>query len=120
MWSATILDKKSTTRPVTKNLLHVPQFAEKFGNSTAGPTAWNSLLNHVKKASSLETFKSQLKTYLFKQSYDCCELFELMYILQHPFCLPRLCYSAIEIVLLWLILLLLLFFYLRYLGSLRI
>src|SRR6218665_911933 len=41
----------------------------KFGNcsfSFAGPTAWNSLPDHVKNAPSLETCKSKLKTHLFK------------------------------------------------------
>src|SRR6218665_362338 len=33
-------------------------------------TAWNSLPDHVKNASSLEIFKSKLKTHLFKQSYN--------------------------------------------------
>ena len=37
-------------------------------SSVSGPTAWNSLPNHVKNAPSLETFKAQLKIYLFKQS----------------------------------------------------
>src|SRR6218665_1035801 len=39
--------------------------------SVTGPTAWNSLPDYVKNASSLETFKSRLKTHLSKHSYDC-------------------------------------------------
>src|SRR6218665_2239928 len=32
---------------------------------------WNSFPDHKKNASSVDTFKYQLKTYPFKQSYDC-------------------------------------------------
>ena len=56
------------------NLLHFPQSSTKFGNcsfSIAASTAWNSLSYRVKDTSSLETFKSQLKTHLFKQLYNC-------------------------------------------------
>src|SRR6218665_213793 len=61
-------------RSSAKNLLQVQQSSSKFGDcsfSDAGPTAWNSLPDYVKNASSLETFKSRLKTHLFKHSYDC-------------------------------------------------
>ena len=61
-------------RSSAKNLLLVPRSSTKFGEcsfSVSGPTAWNSLPNHVRSAPSLETFKAQLKTYLFKESYDC-------------------------------------------------
>ena len=37
------------------------------GYGSFGPTAWNSLHDYVKNAWSLETFISQLKSYLFKQ-----------------------------------------------------
>src|ERR1043165_9136891 len=65
---------RSRLRSSSKNLLQVPRSSTRFGDcsfSVAGPTAWNSLPDHVKNAPSLETFKSKLKTYLFKQSYDC-------------------------------------------------
>ena len=39
--------------------------------SIAGPIAWNSLPDHVKNMSLLETFKFQMKIYLFKQSHEC-------------------------------------------------
>src|SRR6218665_3494600 len=58
----------------SKNLLLVPRSFTKFGDCSffvAGPTAWNSFPDHVKNASSLEAFKSRLKTHLFKHSYDC-------------------------------------------------
>ena len=51
-----------------ENLLQVPRSSTRFGDcsfSVSGPTAWTSLPDHLKNASSLETFKSQLKTYLF-------------------------------------------------------
>src|SRR6218665_1867817 len=61
-------------RSSAKILLQVPRSSTKFGYcsfSVAGPTAWNSLPDYVKNASSLESFKSRLKTLLFKNSYDC-------------------------------------------------
>src|SRR6218665_2159240 len=57
-----------------KNLLQVQRPSTKFGEcsfSVAGLTAWNCLPNHMKNTSSLENFKSHLKTHLFKQLYDC-------------------------------------------------
>src|SRR6218665_2448245 len=44
-------------RSSAKNLIQVPRSSTKFGDcsfSVAGPTAWNSLPDHVKNASSLE------------------------------------------------------------------
>ena len=38
--------------------------------STATPTLWNSLPDNLRIIDSFLTFKSQLKTYLFKQAYD--------------------------------------------------
>src|SRR6218665_1882731 len=67
-----VADKR--LRSSSRNLLHVQRSSTKFGDcsfSIAGPTAWNSLPDHVKNASSLETFKSKLKIHLFKQSYNC-------------------------------------------------
>src|SRR6218665_2636654 len=63
-----VADKR--LRSSSRNVLHVPRSSTKFGDcsfSIAGPTAWNSLPDHIKNASSLETFKSKLKTHLFKQ-----------------------------------------------------
>ena len=37
----------------------------------AGPRLWNELPQHLWSANSLGTFKSLLKTHLFKKSYDC-------------------------------------------------
>ena len=38
--------------------------------STAAPTLWNSLPDDLRTIDSLLTFKSQLKTHLFKQAYN--------------------------------------------------
>ena len=35
----------------------------------AGPQLWNSLPSEIRECSSLETFKSRLKTYLFNEAY---------------------------------------------------
>src|SRR6218665_3821431 len=48
-----VADKR--LRSSSRNLLHVPRSSTKFGDcsfSIAGPTAWNSLPDHVKNASS--------------------------------------------------------------------
>ena len=45
------------------------QFEER-SFAVAGPKVWNSLLNIVKNADSVETFQSRLKTHLFKLVYD--------------------------------------------------
>ena len=63
----------SRLRSSSRGLLQVPRSNTMFGErsfAVSGPTAWNSLPDHVKHASSLEGFKSRLKTYLFKQSYN--------------------------------------------------
>src|SRR6218665_3406423 len=59
-------------RSSARNPLQVPRSSTRFGDcsfSGAGPTAWNSLPDYVKNSSSLETFKSRLKTHLFNHSY---------------------------------------------------
>jgi hypothetical protein len=40
------------------------------GFSVAGPAAWNALSLETRSASSLEQFKSKLKTELFTKSYS--------------------------------------------------
>ena len=65
---------RSRLRSSSRNLMQVPRTATGFGDcsfSIAGPTAWNSLPDHVRNAPSLETFKSKLKTHLFRLSYNC-------------------------------------------------
>ena len=39
--------------------------------SYAGPTLWNDLPDYLRKIENAETFRKELKTYLFKKSFDC-------------------------------------------------
>ena len=38
--------------------------------ATAGPKLWNSLPQDIRQSSSVEIFKSHLKTYLFKNTFN--------------------------------------------------
>ena len=38
--------------------------------SIYGPTTWNNLPQEIRSSKTITQFKSQLKTFLFKQSYD--------------------------------------------------
>ena len=38
--------------------------------SIYGPTTWNNLPKKIRLSKTMTQFKSQLKTYIFKQSYD--------------------------------------------------
>jgi len=55
------------------NLLAVPGFKlNSYGHrafSVAAPLLWNSLPQHVRDAESLDIFKRQLKTVLFKRAF---------------------------------------------------
>ena len=60
------------TRSSNKKRLYVPRHTTKFGDRAfciAGPTAWNSLPADVRICSSLQTFKTKLKTHFFQKSY---------------------------------------------------
>ena len=66
----------TATRPLrseNKNLLRVPRRRfQTFGRrcfTYAAPTLWNPLPTPVKRASSIDTFKSSLKVYLFNAAY---------------------------------------------------
>ena len=39
--------------------------------SSAAPKLWNSLPDHIKSKQTLSSFKSSLKTFLFKSAYSC-------------------------------------------------
>jgi len=60
-------------RSAKKNLLVVPGFKlNSYGRcafSVAAPLLWNSLPQHVRDAESLDIFKRQLKTVLFKRAF---------------------------------------------------
>ena len=61
------------TSASTRDNLIVPDGKTQFGERSfaiAGQKVWNSLPNIVKNAESVETFKSRLKTHLFKLAYD--------------------------------------------------
>ena len=71
-----LLSLYTPTRPLrseNKNLLRVPRCRlEGFGRrcfAYAAPSLWNPLPTPVKCASSIETFKSSLKTYLINVAY---------------------------------------------------
>ena len=60
-------------RSAKNNLLAVPGFKlNSYGRrafSVAAPLLWNSLPQHVRDAESLDIFKRQLKTVLFKRAF---------------------------------------------------
>ena len=60
-------------RSTTQHLLHIPRSGSvSFGDRSfrvAGPTEWNALPLDIKQANSIETFKSRLKTHLFRQHF---------------------------------------------------
>ena len=60
-------------RSRTMDLLHAPQFRlDAYGGrafANAAPRLWNKLPYGVKQASSIENFKTALKTHLYKQAY---------------------------------------------------
>ena len=61
-----------TLRSSSKKLLHVPKRNLKYGDrspSSAIAKAWNSLPKSLHETSSLSTFKSRLKTHLFKLAF---------------------------------------------------
>ena len=66
---------KRQLRSSTKNLLEVPKFNMKsYGQrsfSVRAPQLWNNLPEHIKNCSNINTFKKYLKTFLFKNFYDC-------------------------------------------------
>jgi len=61
-----------TLRSTGTNLLNVPRRATKFGSSAfscAAPTVWNSLSSQIRSCTSLNSFKTKLKTELFMAAY---------------------------------------------------
>ena len=71
-----IYQPSRSLRSSNDRLLRVPRWKLKsFGYrsfSYQGPVVWNSLPTDLKLSSSLSSFKSRLKTYLFKKSYSLC------------------------------------------------
>ena len=71
-----IYQPSRSLRSSNDRLLRVPRWKLKsFGYrsfSYQGPVVWNSLPTDLKLSSSLSSFKSRLKTHLFKKSYSLC------------------------------------------------
>ena len=71
-----IYEPSRSLRSSNDRLLRVPRWKLKsFGYrsfSYQGPVVWNSLPTDLKLSSSLSSFKSRLKTQLFKKSYSLC------------------------------------------------
>ena len=66
------VSRRSTLRSASSESLIIPAAKTVFGTrsfAVAGPTYWNQLPETVKTASSVNTFKRRLKTYLFQVSY---------------------------------------------------
>jgi len=60
-------------RSATSTDYHVPRTKTKLGDrafSIAGPKAWNNLPQSVRSADSLDSFKRNLKFYLFNSCYN--------------------------------------------------
>ena len=59
-------------RSSSASLLHQPKSRSGYGDrsfSVAAPKLWNTLPNKIRESPSVNTFKSALKTYLFKHTY---------------------------------------------------
>ena len=68
-----VSETRACLRSSTHNNLVIPRSLTKFGErsfSVSGPSAWNALTDYVKLSPSIDCFKANLKTFLFKQSYD--------------------------------------------------
>ena len=61
-------------RSSSKNILKVPKSISKsYGDrafQVAAPKLWNKLPDEIKLSSSLNEFKSKLKTFLFREAYE--------------------------------------------------
>ena len=69
------LKSQNSLRSSNQKLLIIPKKRLKsYGDrsfSTAGPKFWNALPNDMRQMTSLEPFKSRLKTYLFTEAFCC-------------------------------------------------
>ena len=71
--SVSSVQGRSTLHSATHKQLVIPRSKSKLGDwsfSVAGPSAWNNLPDFIQTSTSVEQFKSGLKTYLFKESYS--------------------------------------------------
>src|SRR6218665_2071121 len=69
----TALQSRRGLRSASKGDFVVKRTNLKFGNrmfEVAGPAGWNSLPEPIRRSSSINIFKTKLKTYLFSKFYD--------------------------------------------------
>ena len=81
-----IYEPSRKLRSSDRNLLSVPKFktatySRRCFRSIA-PTLWNQLPDSIRKAQILSSFKSNLKTHLFKEHFNCWSFIVVL-----PFCL---------------------------------
>ena len=75
MYITELMDRYVPLRPLRslpRGLLKVPRCNTKYGDrsfSLCAPTLWNSLQDHLRLATDLCSFKRDLKTYLFRESF---------------------------------------------------
>jgi hypothetical protein len=68
------LASRQSLRSASSRRFEVPRTTLKFGErsfSFAGPSAWNSLPADLQKETNVETFKKNLKTFLFARAFSC-------------------------------------------------
>ena len=68
-----VSESRVCLRSAAQNKLVIPRTITKFGErsfSVSGPSAWNTLPDHIKLSPTIDCFKPNLKTFLFRQSYD--------------------------------------------------
>ena len=67
-------DPNRLLRSSYKNLLAVPDYNLKTVGprafSICGPVLWNGIPDYIKESKSIQSFKSSLKTYYFRQAYQ--------------------------------------------------
>ena len=73
-----LLHQKANTRTLRSSgelILAVPKYKlQTYGLnafSVAAPTLWNKLPSHIRNSKSLNVFKKDVKTFLFKQAFNC-------------------------------------------------
>jgi hypothetical protein len=67
------LESRRGLRSASKRDFVIKRTNLQFGNrmfEVAGPAEWNSLPELIRRSSSINIFKSKLKTYLFSKYYD--------------------------------------------------
>ena len=68
-----VSETRACLRSSMHNNLVIPRSLTKFGGRSflvSGLTAWNAVTDYVNLSPSIDCFKANLKTFLFKQSYE--------------------------------------------------